>query len=340
MFPKRKRKNDESRNWLVLLVLTLLVGVGAGGAGIYLSMNQSVIIDTEPAPTAMPQGDLLPCDNLDLLVTSLESGGEWIFNCDAVVRLNDTLVITQDTTLTGGDSFTTMISGRNALDTVIQIENGATLTLNNIHVVDSNRFGIYLTQGTRLFANNIRLSGHGSEFSDGAAIWNDEGAVYIRDSIVEDNSSYDDAAGILNWNNSLLEVDNTVFRNNSAGVEADGSGAGIRNNGKANIRNSSFEGNITVNGSGAAIANLDGEMTVANSVFKDNQAGGTGAAIYNFKDARLTLSNSQIVNNIASEGETIYNTGTLVLTNVTYDTVNPVCINAGAVTGDSNMCNQ
>ncbi|MGB1287305.1 MAG: hypothetical protein ACPG7F_12270 [Aggregatilineales bacterium] len=301
---KRKRDTQSLSTWDIfvrgLLATTLLLAIFVLLKEASVDVTDTVNNPHVEAVTAADNTDNLEsvaCNNeaWAKIMMAAVTGGEITLECNGVIYLENTLLITKDLTIIGSSELITILSGGNYVETMFRVMNGATLTLHDIKIIDSNRYGIYLMPGTMLDARNIRLSGHGSGDSDGAAIWNDGGYVNIEQSVIEHNHSHDDAAGIMNWRNGIVDVFAVSFRDNSAGIEADGTGAAILNYGLLTVENSSFVDNRTPNSTGSAIASLNGTITIENSDFMNNSA--AGAAIYNATHSEMTLIDNNFTGN-------------------------------------------
>ncbi len=99
-------------------------------------------------------------------------------------------------------------------------------------------------------------------------------------------------------------------------------GGGLQNQGKLEIRNSTFKNNSSVNGSAIANGLFSGDnsavtLTVDNVLFTENQ-GGLGGALNNF--ATATVRRSTFSNNTSSESGGIFNqgSGTLLVERSTF----------------------
>jgi len=111
-------------------------------------------------------------------------------------------------------------------------------------------------------------------------------------------------------NGGLLDVESSLFYNNTAHREgaANGGGGAIASGGVVTLTNSTFVSNYSTLGGGAI--NNGGELTVTNCTFSYNTSG-MGGAIHNTSD--LTLRNSIIANSMWSDScfgwGTIYDGG-------------------------------
>jgi hypothetical protein len=187
--PKSKRKRGE-RNWLWLgLSASLIMLVAAGAFVLWFTypiqypsmplpdetaMAQDGILPPTPmlAPPLQPVG-VLPCNDLEVVTEKLESGGTWGFQCIGAHMLPRPIRITRDTTLIGSDTMGVVLNGRGVLESIFRVENGATLTLKDISLASSTRYGVYVASGSTLSARDCSFAYIGSEFGPSAAILND-----------------------------------------------------------------------------------------------------------------------------------------------------------------------
>lgn len=341
---KRKRDNRQGSRYemlirgliVLILVLTsvlLVLNIVVPG----MNTEQEAFSEMTDADGA----DGIACNDgaLERLTAAVERGGTVDFVCNGVLRLTETLVINTDLTINGSSDHLTTITGDDLLETLFKVSSGAQLTLKNVHLMDSTRYGVYVEPGANLQAINARFSGHGSDSGDGAGIWNRNGYVRVEQTIFDDNHSYDDAAAIFNWKDGLVEVISSTFRNNSSGEERDGSGAAIRNHGQISIVDSRFIENMSVNGSGGAISSMEGVITIENSTFSQNTAAGSGAAILNQENADMTIRDSVFTDNRADSGSALSNSGSLSLSDVSITGSGSQCENTGTLTDPDNACN-
>jgi hypothetical protein len=108
-------------------------------------------------------------------------------------------------------------------------------------------------------------------------------------------------------NEDDLTIDGVVVSANNADGAGIGSVAGAVNAGEMTVRNSTFQGNTTINagagGSAGAIVQV-GALLVVNSTFTGNRvtgAGDAGGAILNFSPL-TTIVNSTIAGNVVAQG--------------------------------------
>lgn len=149
-----------------------------------------------------------------------------------------------------------------------------------------------------LILKKTKVTGNTAD-EDGGGIQN-QGALFVEKSDIENNEARDDDGGGLN-NLGTVTIKNSEFEANWAGVE----GAGINNSedGTLNISDTSFEENIAGRDGGGI--NNEGTATLKKVEIKENQAGRDGAGINNEQDpqadqTRLTVIDSKITENRAA----------------------------------------
>jgi len=210
------------------------------------------------------------------------------------------------------------------------------------------------------FTNNYASTQGGAVYSYGYG-----GTILteIKNSTFTGNSSGLAGGAILNkagLNESSstidLTIDNSIFTGNHATTNM--GGAIFAFSGTAVIKNSTFNGNYSIDGGaicnykdvnnpsgtliisdssfnnnsstiydGGAIDNY-ATTTLTNTPFTSNTAAGSGGAIYN--SGTLTANNATFSGNTATDGGAIYNTGTATFTNTTF-TGNNATANGGAI---------
>jgi hypothetical protein len=136
----------------------------------------------------------------------------------------------------------------------------------------------------------LRLpSGNG----DGGGISNnDKGTVYLRGSVVSDNTADEDGGGINN--KGVLDVERSTISRNTA---RDDDGGGIDNAGALTLKRSQLVRNVAGRDGGAINNGEKGTITSTNDAFSDNKAGKDGAAINN--EGKATLTRAEVTRNSA-----------------------------------------
>jgi hypothetical protein len=346
-----KRKRDEHGDLFAFLTFSNIVKglVIATLCLIFFDALQDALLDaniTEEANITIvveeaPRPDNAPYHCTEAMLDVALNTGRVRLNCSNPITLTTTKTITEDTHIGNMSNNLLIFDGNDSLYEMFSIENGAQVVMENVQVRDSARIGVSIAPDSALTAENCIFSEHGSAHDDGAAIWNVDGSVDLLNCVIENNHSYDDAAGILNWYNGLLNVEKTTFRNNSAGMTANGMGAAIRNYGTANIINSDFMGNRAHNSSGATILSMAGDITIIETRIHDNYAHMSGAGVYNAPESTMTIIDSAITANFAEVGGGVYNLGTMTLENTHIDNNTDFnCWNTGTLIDEDGACNE
>lgn len=261
------------------------------------------------------------CDS-NALMDALDGGGLVTFDCGTFSHAiaSATHVITQDTTILGGDLIS--IDGE-SLRQLFIVSNGATLALQDIILSNgefSNGGCINVQSNTTLNTQNVVFTGcHDVSSTDGG------GAVYNLGTFSAYKTNFlhnraDHEGGAI-YNGGIFTASHVLFEGNRA---ADDSGA-IDNfgDGIILIEDSSFIDNRAAN-SGGAITNIPlvnsevSSFTIRRTLFLANIANTSGGAINNVI-GNITIENSTFVGNIAQQGGAIYGDGDTTTT-VTFST--------------------
>jgi predicted outer membrane repeat protein len=218
------------------------------------------------------------------------------FSVSGTIMLASTLPAIANTAgLTiNGTGQTVTISGNNAVR-VIQVDAGASLTLNDLTIANGYSAG------------------------EGGGIWND-GTLIITNSAFSGNRAETSGGGIYSIG-TLMTITNSTFSGNSAIAGGDGiaDGGGVYSGigaGPLTITNSTFSRNAAVQGGGLYMVHT---VNITNSTFSENSAGWGGAILTTVGTSILTIANSTFSDNSAyGEGGGINNGGTLDITNSTF----------------------
>jgi predicted outer membrane repeat protein len=158
-------------------------------------------------------------------------------------------------------------------------------------------------------------NGETGYYAFGAAIWNHQGTLNVKDCDFVDNIATSNVNG---WggaiqNSGTLNIKDSYFIDNTGFF-----GGAIENEGTCIVKGSEFDGNtVNYNGDGGAICNGNyGTLNVTNCNFEENNATGDGGAIANF--GKCTVTDSYLATNkkanTANNGGGIYNDkGTLTV---------------------------
>ena len=151
----------------------------------------------------------------------------------------------------------------------IQVNNGATLSVNNITICDINND----YEGAALFndGGDVRLNGvtiqRCTSEEDGGAIYHKSGSLHITDCLISDNSSDGDGGGIA-IDGENVEIYNTeIYRNTAAD---DGGGIWV-NNHKVFLCGGEIRGNIADYGGGVYVDSMYDVNIQGRLVIQENQ---------------------------------------------------------------------
>ncbi|MBK8617324.1 MAG: InlB B-repeat-containing protein [Anaerolineales bacterium] len=229
-------------------------------------------------------------------MTDVCDGGSITFNNNYTITLASQLpaVSSKTITITGQGAANTIIQANAAPNTatyrVFEVSAGGNLTLDQLTVRNGRCAGACATDLTR-----------------GGGIYNNGGALTIKNSVISNNSASGTGGGIyigtgtLNMLNSNISnntastaggigsLTGTVSVTNStlSGNSASAGGGAIRDSGTLNVTNSTFSGNTAANGS--SITHSAGAFNLKNSVLAD----GTGKDC-NLISGALTTTNNLI----------------------------------------------
>jgi CSLREA domain-containing protein len=197
------------------------------------------------------------------------------------ITLSSPLPVISSTLVINGPGANNLVVSGNGQFLVLEIGDGADLTLNGLAIRQGSSFlkgaGLLngndtLTISDSLIANNLNGGG------DGGGPYNDGGVVNILNTTFSENGAFHHG-GISN--SGLMTITNSTFTDNSARI-----GGAISNDGVLTVRNSTFSRNIATQIGGGAIDNLD-TLVVVNSTFFHN--GSTfGADIFNGGTLQVT----------------------------------------------------
>jgi CSLREA domain-containing protein len=241
------------------------------------------------------------------------------FSVSGQINLGSTLPAVASDVMVDGSGQSVVVSGQEAVR-VLEVRAGATLTLAVLTVADgdaANAGGI-LNSGT-LLVRNSTLSGNSAEnFGSGGGIWNTTGgSLTVRNSSFSENGAPEGTehvtlgAGI--YNDGRARVENSTFSGNDADH-----GGGIFNGagGRLTVEASTFSGNSAGEGGGI---NNRGRLSIEISAFFGNNATlGVGGALSSRDGSTLTVANSTFSGNCAPGGGGIYNGARLTVTNSTF----------------------
>lgn len=186
-----------------------------------------------------------------------------------------------------------VVSGNVAENEGGGIDNAGRVTVSQSSMISKNiagDFGGGIMNSGALTIDASTMSQNSTRFAGGAIYNRSRGTVTVQNSsMVSDNSTEYDAAGILNL--GTLTVNSSTVSGNSG----NSNGGGINNSGGVAVLNST-----TVTGnrsdSGGGIYNASGSVTLQSSLVTQNTAVVTGGGIYNNGGTVILISSVVTVN--------------------------------------------
>jgi Bacterial Ig-like domain len=133
----------------------------------------------------------------------------------------------------------------------------------------------------------------GSTDNIGGGILNEDGALFLANTTVSDNTAKTGGGGINNYNGWMTLTNTTVSGNTAA------SSGGISNHGTMELTNTTVSGNTATTTNGGGIGN-GGTMELTNTTVSGNTATFGAGGIYNPAGATIKLRNTIIARNTAS----------------------------------------
>jgi len=133
--------------------------------------------------------------------------------------------------------------------------------------------------------------------NSGGGILNDDGALFLTNTTVSENTAKTGGGGIQNSNvGSTLTLTNSTVSGNTANIAG-----GIINHGTMELTNSTVSGNTATTTNGGGIGN-GGTIELTNSTVSGNTAAQNGGGIINPSGATIKLRNTIIARNTATTG--------------------------------------
>jgi CSLREA domain-containing protein len=225
------------------------------------------------------------------------------------------LDILNSLTIKGVDVNTTHITTTVALDRVMQIPTGSTVTLIGLSISNghSGQNGGAIDNSGTLTLDEVVIKANFAD-GNGGGIYND-GVLMIFGGIVGNNAASGNGGGIDN-NGGTLTTKGAILNNNVAG----GSGGAISNNATLVIDHIWMHDNTASGNSGGDIYN-SGAASIINSFIHNGIAAQNGGNIYSGDGSglsSLTISSTTLLRGLAgANGGGVFNDGALNLTNVT-----------------------
>ncbi len=283
-----------------------------------------------------------------------------VFDAPATITLQSTIVLGSDHTLRGvtdGDGAPLVtLDGANAIDRLMSIKDGVTVTLDSLGFARAAQLAI-TNQGDLTVKNSV-VTGNGHNVPAGQETWGGGifsvlGSLTIEDSIISDNRAtlgggVYAASGTVTITGSTLELNQADKEGAGAYVHADASlaiersslldnhageqGGGVGTHGDLVVVNSTFSGNRADTYGGAGInVNLGGKLNMSGSLLHANVGNLNGGGLFNNGEA--TIVNSTLTANEAMRGGAIFSSSNAAaVTRLSFSTVawNSAVTRAGA----------
>lgn len=301
---------------LILFFLSVLVFSSSALAATFTVNSTTDAVDVNPGNGVCASAGgfctlraaIMETNALAGMDTIILPAGTYIFNIagsDEDAGATGDLDITQDLTIDGAGSATTIIDGNN-LDRVFDIQSGS-VTISGVTIQNGNS-GSGDNGGAILVLNNTNLT--------------------ISSSLIRNNNA-GSGGGIYYFGSGTLSVINTTITGNSANA---GTGGLFFSFGTALLDNVNISGNTAIY-SGGGISNSSGTMTINNSIVRSNSSEDGGGI---FSSDTLILNNCELSENSASfYGGGIYNQGNLTIMNSSVKN-NSAVIDGGGIMNQGN----
>ena len=219
------------------------------------------------------------------------------------------------------------------LDTIFKISKNANITGLNFEKCENNLIintgnskikNCNFTENINLAYNEYNVSGLDEPYYYGASIINNTGTLSINNSIFKENEGRGYGGAIRSMKGSIFIANSKFDGNYIIPLDSTSNGGGVLylRNSKANIYYSIFTNNEAINGGATLIEGSN--VTITKSTFNKNNARSGGAININIPyyeqkvpKSKVSITNSNFINNICKNGGSIYNDGTLNITNCT-----------------------
>lgn len=233
---------------------------------------------------------------------------------------NTGLLISDELTITGVQSSTTIIDAQNS-GRIFSIDEGVKVRLEDLTLRNGSSTGnggAILSWGD-LWLKNLIIEANGASY--GGAIYSADGSLSIEDSLLRANQASNNG-GAIAVSEAGLTVSASLFSANQAnlnggaialkdsGVTLDqltlntnqageAGGAIYLQNSSLTLSNSSFDGNTSLL-DGGALASIESSLTLSNSSFTKNNSQNNGGALALNEVSHGTLSQLNLVGNQAN----------------------------------------
>ena len=219
------------------------------------------------------------------------------------------------------------------LDTIFKLSKNANITGLNFEKCENNLIintgnskikNCNFTENINLAYNEYNVSGLDEPYYYGASIINNTGTLSINNSIFKENEGRGYGGAIRSMKGSIFIANSKFDGNYIIPLDSTSNGGGVLylRNSKANIYYSIFTNNEAINGGATLIEGSN--VTITKSTFNKNNARSGGAININIPyyeqkvpKSKVSITNSNFINNICKNGGSIYNDGTLNITNCT-----------------------
>ena len=219
------------------------------------------------------------------------------------------------------------------LDTIFKLSKNANITGLNFEKCENNLIintgnskikNCNFTENINLAYNEYNVPGLDEPYYYGASIINNTGTLSINNSIFKENEGRGYGGAIRSMKGSIFIANSKFDGNYIIPLDSTSNGGGVLylRNSKANIYYSIFTNNEAINGGATLIEGSN--VTITKSTFNKNNARSGGAININIPyyeqkvpKSKVSITNSNFINNICKNGGSIYNDGTLNITNCT-----------------------
>jgi len=310
----------------------------ADGGGMHIAADSNVVIENslithnfakdDGGGIYVDGGSLVTIDRSQIISNTTDDDGAGMRVYSGTVTISDSAINDNFANDDGGglqiNSNTAVTITRSSIDNNISNDDGGGIeTSGDLWLLDStlnentgeDRGAIDGDGGgpggaiVIIIANTV-ISGNLS-LGSGGSIDND-GFMYISDSLIQNNRVLDDDGGAIDNSDTLIITDTQIIGN----YASDDCG-GIYNSNTMTLTRVTIEGNEADNGGGLCVRHGDSAV-ISESSIANNIASVNGGGIYLSNSSSLTLTNSMVYSNTAVQAGGLYNDGgTAVIANST-----------------------